>query len=142
MIGETPASEVNYWNVTKTAGTNIAGRPYLDGNFWASSDSNRFSGPMPTGVNGFCNERYVFNEQNIDYLPLHTYTPKPTFMVAFTVSPVNGTVPLTVRCTDKSIGNPTYLVYDFGDSTNVTGPNPVHTYRFPGVDSITLSIMK
>ena len=60
----------------------------------------------------------------------------------FTVSPVNGTAPLTVKCTDKSIGNPTWYVYDFGDGTNVTGPNPTHTYRFPGVYTITLSIMK
>ena len=68
--------------------------------------------------------------------------PKPTFLADFTVSPVTGTAPLTVQCTDKSIGNPTWLVYDFGDGTNVTGPNPTHTYQFPGVYTITLSIMK
>ena len=60
----------------------------------------------------------------------------------FTVGPVNGTAPLTVKCTDKSTGNPTTLVYNFGDGTNVTGPNPTHTYRFPGVYTISQSIMK
>jgi len=69
-------------------------------------------------------------------------TVKPTFFADFTVSPVAGTAPLTVKCTDKSIGNPTWLVYDFGDGINVTGPNPVHIYQFPGVYTITLSIMK
>ena len=68
--------------------------------------------------------------------------PKPTFFADFTVSPVTGTAPLTVKCTDKSTGNPTYLIYDFGDGTNVTGPNPSHTYRLPGVYTVTLSIMK
>lgn len=69
-------------------------------------------------------------------------TVKPTFFADFTVSPVTGTAPLTVKCTDKSIGNPTWLVYDFGDGINATGPNPVHIYQFPGVYTITLSIMK
>ena len=64
------------------------------------------------------------------------------FLANFTVSPTNGMAPMTVECTDKSIGNPTTLVYNFGDGTNVTGPNPTHTYRFPGVYTISLSIMK
>jgi len=68
--------------------------------------------------------------------------PKPTFLADFTVSPVTGIAPLTVKCTDKSIGKPTWLVYDFGDGTNMTGPNPTHTYRFPGIYTISLSIMK
>ena len=53
-----------------------------------------------------------------------------------------GIAPLTVQCTDKSIGNPTRYNYDFGDGTNVTGPNPVHTYRYPGTFNITLTITK
>jgi len=69
-------------------------------------------------------------------------TAPSSFAADFTVSPLTGTAPLTVKCTDKSVGNPTTLVYDFGDGINVTGPNPTHTYRFPGVYTITLSIMK
>lgn len=60
----------------------------------------------------------------------------------FSVSPVNGTALLTVQCTDESIGNPIWFVYDFGDGVNVTGPNPVHTFRFPSVYTITLTILK
>jgi PKD repeat protein len=60
----------------------------------------------------------------------------------FTASPVNGTVPLTVTFTDQSTGNPTFYSYDFGDGTNMTGSNPVHTYRFPGVYNVTLKVLK
>jgi PKD repeat protein len=68
--------------------------------------------------------------------------PKPTFLADFTVSPKNGTAPLTVQCTDKSTGKPGMYVYNFGDGVNVTGPDPVHIYRFPGVYTITLTITK
>jgi len=68
--------------------------------------------------------------------------PKPTFLADFTVSPISGIAPLTVTCIDKSVGKPSMLVYDFGDGVNMTGPNPVHTYRFPGMYTITLSIIK
>ncbi|MEI7435166.1 MAG: PKD domain-containing protein, partial [Methanomicrobiales archaeon] len=130
------------WNTTKTAGTNIVNGPFLGGNYWADPKGTGWSQVTPDRGDGFCNAPFVIDSNNADSLPLHSYTPKPTFQADFTVSPVAGTAPLTVKCTDKSIGDPTYLVYDFGDGTNVTGPNPAHTYRFPGVYSITLSIMK
>ncbi len=142
MIKEDTTGEVNHWNITKTPGTNIVGGPYLGGNYWASPDGTGWSQVTPDRGDGFCNAPFVIDMNNTDHLPLHTYTPKPTFQADFTVSPVNGTSPLAVKCTDKSIGNPTTLVYDFGDGTNVTGPNPTHTYRFPGVYTITQSIMK
>ncbi len=60
----------------------------------------------------------------------------------FTVGPTSGYAPLTVQCTDKSIGNPTRINYNFGDSINIAGPDPVHTYRYPGTYTITQSITK
>ena len=75
-----------------------------------------------------------------DYISVNT--PKPTFQADFTVSPVSGTAPLTVKCTDASIGKPTWYSYNFGDGISMSGPNPVHTYRFPGTYSITLTISK
>jgi PKD repeat protein len=68
--------------------------------------------------------------------------PKPTFIADFTVSPVTGVVPLTVRCIDNSIGNPTRYFFDFGDGVNEIGPNVAHIYRFPGTYNITLTITK
>ena len=68
--------------------------------------------------------------------------PGTPFGAAFTVSPVNGNAPLTVQCTDASTGGPTRYNYNFGDGTNVAGPNPVHTYKFPGTYNITLTVTK
>jgi PKD repeat protein len=66
----------------------------------------------------------------------------PDFYADFTVSPVEGTAPLTVKCNDKSIGNPTWFAYDFGDGVTISNPNPIHSYALPGVYNITLTIMK
>jgi PKD repeat protein len=60
----------------------------------------------------------------------------------FAASQTFGTVPLTVKFTDQSTGNPTFYTYDFGDGINMTGPNPVHTYRQPGNYTVTLTVMK
>jgi parallel beta-helix repeat protein len=130
------------WNTPKTLGTNIVNGPYLGGNYWANPEGTGFSQTHADRGDGFCNESYAINADNMDYLPLHTYSPKPTFYADFTVSPTSGMAPLTVKCTDKSVGNPTRYNYDFGDGVNVTGPNPTHTYRFPGTYSITLTITK
>lgn len=60
----------------------------------------------------------------------------------FTASPVTGTAPLTVKCTDNSTGSPTTVVYDFGDGRSAISPNSTHIYLFPGVYSITQTVMK
>jgi PKD repeat protein len=67
---------------------------------------------------------------------------KPSFFADFKVQPTMGNAPLTVKCNDASTGNPTFFSYDFGDGVTITSPNPVHTYAFPGVYNITLTIMK
>jgi outer membrane protein assembly factor BamB len=67
---------------------------------------------------------------------------KPPLVADFTVNPVSGTAPLTVKCMDRSAGSPTRYNYNFGDGVNATGPNPSHTYRFPGTYTITLTITK
>ncbi len=66
----------------------------------------------------------------------------PLFKADFTVTPVTGDAPLTIRCTDKSIGNPTMIVYNFGDGFTATGPDVSHTYRFPGIYTISETISK
>ena len=67
---------------------------------------------------------------------------RPPFSADFTVSPGSGVAPLTVKCSDKSIGNPISYHYNFGDGTSMTGPNPEHTYRLPGTYNISLTITK
>ena len=60
----------------------------------------------------------------------------------FTASPVAGPAPLTVSFVDQSFGSPIRFMYDFGDGVNKSGPNPVHTYRYPGVYNVTLTVLK
>ena len=133
----------NYWNITKSAGTNIAGGPYLGGNYWASPDGTGFSQTHEDRGDGFCDEPYVFDQWNTDYLPLHTYTPKPAFYADFSVSPASGTAPLTVHCTDKSGGSPDEVCIQ------LRGRDHRHRGRIPRtrtgtreITPITLSVTK
>ncbi len=67
------AAEVGQLNVTRTAGPNIVGGPYLGGNAWAFPNGTGFSQTHPdTDGDGFCDEPYVVNpdEGVTDYLPL------------------------------------------------------------------------
>jgi PKD repeat protein len=68
-------------------------------------------------------------------------TPPPEFVVAanFTASPTSEMVPLTVTFMDSSQGNPTSWNWDFGDGSNSTLQNPVHTYTNIGFYTVTLT---
>ncbi|WP_209681218.1 NosD domain-containing protein [Methanohalophilus levihalophilus] len=62
----------NQWNITKTAGTNIAGGSHLGGNYWLKPDGTGFSQVNTTDANGdgICDLNYTLSGTNIDYLPL------------------------------------------------------------------------
>ncbi|HIH27784.1 MAG TPA: PKD domain-containing protein [Methanoregulaceae archaeon] len=51
-----------------------------------------------------------------------------------------GFAPLTVRFTDRSIGNPTSYLWTFGDGATSTAANPVHTYLDPGFYRVSLQV--
>ena len=68
--------------------------------------------------------------------------PSVPLVANFIASPVTGTAPLKVTFTDQSTGSPTYQNFDFGDGSNATGNNPVHTYQFPGTYNVTLTVLK
>ena len=57
----------------------------------------------------------------------------------FTADQTIGMVPLTVRFTDTSTGNPTSWYWDFGDGYFSTDRDPVHTYNEARKYSVTLN---
>jgi len=61
----------NQWNTTTRPGMNIAGGPYLAGNFWANPKGDGFSQICPDGNNdGVCDSAFSLDAKNIDQLPL------------------------------------------------------------------------
>ncbi|MEI8083858.1 MAG: PKD domain-containing protein, partial [Actinomycetes bacterium] len=67
-------------------------------------------------------------------------TPTPLKALFTGQPPLSGKVPLTVRFTDQSEGNPTGWLWDFGDSATTTTRNPVHEYRKPGTFTVKLTV--
>jgi len=60
-------------------------------------------------------------------------------VASFSASYASGKVPLTVNFADQSIGSPTACKWTFGDGSNSTEKNPVHTYNKSGLYSVTLT---
>ncbi|WP_349682039.1 PKD domain-containing protein [Methanosarcina sp. UBA5] len=96
--------------------------------------------------NGFMNKDFnnVFDSDNWfnDLLngDLHMNTLDSNLQkVDFSASPTSGNAPLKVAFTDNSTGSPTSWNWDFGDGTNSTEENPVHTYNSSGQYTITLT---
>jgi nitrous oxidase accessory protein len=70
-FGFVSSSFSNFWNITRTAGTNIIGGPYLGGNVWAYPNGTGFSQTCSDGDgDGICDQPYALYINNIDYLPL------------------------------------------------------------------------
>ncbi|RLF66849.1 MAG: hypothetical protein DRN30_01385 [Thermoplasmata archaeon] len=64
--------KTNYWNTTKTSGTNIVGGNYIGGNFYAKPDGTGYSeNCTDSDFDGFCDDPYQIDTNNIDYLPLY-----------------------------------------------------------------------
>ncbi len=60
--------------------------------------------------------------------------------VDFSATPVSGTAPLSVAFTDLSTGDIVSHNWDFGDGSNSTQQNPVHTYATEGVFTVSLTV--
>ncbi|WP_445475392.1 PGF-pre-PGF domain-containing protein [Methanococcoides methylutens] len=129
------------WNITKTAGTNIVGGPYLGGNYWANPEGTGFS---QTGTDvdgdGICDSPYNINANNTDHLPLCIQNVPSAIPVAdFTANVTEGQPSLTVQFTDLSL-NATSLEWDFGDgSPRSSEQNPVHVYTKEGKYTVSLN---
>lgn len=61
-------------------------------------------------------------------------------ITSFRVTPTSGNAPLAVLFTDTSTGVPITWQWDFGDGTGSSAKNPAHTYQYPGLYSVTLTV--
>ncbi len=126
------------WNKDRPEkGKNIVNGPYIGGNFWAKPDGTGFS-QTATDANsyGFVDSRYDKEANVIDYYPLvEVLLPKSIF----SISPTQGSAPLSVQFTDYSL-NEESRVWDFGDRTNSTDPNPAHIYSTIGNYTAKLTV--
>ena len=59
------------------------------------------------------------------------------FSASFYVNITQGSPPLTVQFTDDSVGDPTRLLWDFGDGNISHEENPVHCYLESGIYTVT-----
>ena len=67
--------------------------------------------------------------------------PPPALTADFTANPTSGSVPLTVRFTDKSTGAITVWDWSFGDVLlHSSARNPSHIYLLPGDYTVTLTV--
>ena len=65
---------------------------------------------------------------------------KPPLAAKFTADPKAGKVPLLVKFTDMSAGNPESWDWDFGDGSTSTQANPVHAYTSLGAFHVSLTV--
>ncbi|MBN1886664.1 MAG: PKD domain-containing protein [Thermoflexales bacterium] len=63
----------------------------------------------------------------------------PPVDALFDCTPTSGAVPLSVSCTDASIGEPSSWSWDFGDGGTSSQQNPSHTYNAPGTYNVSLT---
>lgn len=65
----------NFWNTTRSEGTNIVGGSYLGGNFWGKPDGKIYPrGVRDINLDGiFDSAYYIEGSESIDYLPLKEF---------------------------------------------------------------------
>ncbi|WP_230670147.1 PKD domain-containing protein [Methanosarcina barkeri] len=75
-----------------------------------------------------------------NYITVSSTPVEPEPVAAFIADVTSGTVPLIVNFMDQSTGSPTSWIWDFGDGTNATEQNPVHTYTATGTYTVNLTV--
>ena len=96
---------------------------------------------------------YIYDYSVSDSIPVDTIVSnqvlKPAFVqvsgalaAAFDVDTTDGYAPLTVKFTDKSIGEPEVWDWSFGDGGTSDQPSPTHIYTEPGLYNVSLTVAK
>ena len=83
----------------------------------------------------------VSNNYLEDSLEIINYITVAEPLVAdFIGEPKNVLIGQDVQFNDLSTGSPTFLMWDFGDTSNGIGSNPIHKYWFPGDYQVSMTI--
>lgn len=134
----------NSYNVTRTAGPNIVGGPYIGGNYWGTPDGTGFSQKaIDSDKDGFSDSIYtnISGSKYSDYLPLVINGTYPIPPVAnFSSNVTEGYVPLCVKFNDTSTGAPTKWNWKFGDGNTSIEKSPMHTYSAAGNYTVNLTV--
>ena len=85
----------------------------------------------------------VWSDYRNGYPDLYLYTFGPEEVnlptARFNANVTSGSVPLTVQFNDTSTGSPTSWNWSFGDGNFSEIQNPVHTYAFSGIFSVSMN---
>lgn len=134
----------NVYHKPKVRGENIAGGPYIGGNYWATPNGTGFSETAAdANGDGIADERYLFETSDyFDSLPLMAYRPpEPILPTAnLSVNTPEGYAPLSVQFTDLS-ENETSRNWDFENDGTIDSSDeiPVYTYTAPGTYTVNLT---
>ena len=87
-------------------------------------------------VDNCLNLHLAFENEGETYYTNNAGAPEPDFSSDL----VTGDAELTVRFEDTSTGKVQAKIWEFGDGCESTQSNPSHTYDFPGVYTVTLTV--
>ncbi len=148
--GEIKNGTGNAYSAEKTAGTNIAGGPYIGGNFWGKPDVTGFSDTaIDADGDGIANAAYNFeNSIYADSLPLISINGKSAEETTDVLPVANletnttgGPAPLSVLFSDLS-ENAEGREWDFNSDGQIDSidQSPVYEYTIPGTYTVTLTV--
>ena len=80
-----------------------------------------------------------FNDESEFSNDVGTTIPYRPPIVAFNASTTTGTAPLALNFVATVQGAVTSYLWNFGDGSTSTSPNPAHVYEVPGVYSVSLT---
>ncbi|MCX6683358.1 MAG: PKD domain-containing protein, partial [Methanoregula sp.] len=84
---------------------------------------------------------YVLNiSAPVNYTPVNPVCPPSHPSAGFIGSPSSGVAPLTVQFTSTSLGADTYA-WRFGDGGSSPAQDPKHTYKTPGIYTVSLEVI-
>jgi PKD repeat protein len=139
----TPTSGKNPLNVTFTDTSETTPNKW----FWNFGDGTNSTAQNPVhtyaSAGTYNISLKVWNDLGSDTMEKVRYITvrDPAAPVAnFTAFPSTGNAPLMVTFNDTSTNVPTAWSWSFGDGTNATIPNPIHTYSAPGNYTVSLNV--